>query len=76
MPPLTGPTIERPGGDETRVPINIDSEVRDRLRMLLYHPKMRGVGYSEFILRAVSAAYAELEWLLNEAAVERVRRGG
>jgi hypothetical protein len=56
---LTGETEGRPGSDETRVPINIDADVRDRLRHLLYQPYMRGVGWSEFIDRAVEAAYAE-----------------
>lgn len=56
---LTGETVERPPG--TRVPINIDWNVRRDLRDLLYLPQMRGVGYSEFIQRAIALARAELE---------------
>lgn len=56
---LTGETILRPGGE--RVPINIDTEVRERLVHLLHRPGMRGVGYSEFIDRAISAAHQELD---------------
>ena len=55
---LTGETVRRPDGE--RVPINIDTDVRDRLRELLFEPKMRGVGYSEFIERAIIAAREEL----------------
>ena len=56
---LVGETTGRPQGE--RVPINIDEDVRERLRNLLYEPDMRGVGYSEFIGRAIDQAYAELE---------------
>lgn len=56
---LTGETQGRPGSDETRVPINIDAGTREKLRDLLYRPFMRGVGYSEFIERAVARAYEE-----------------
>lgn len=61
MPPtaLVGSRRERPGNDSTRVPINIDKNVRGELDALLYMPYMRGVGYSEFILRAVRRAREE-----------------
>lgn len=58
---LSGETIRRPGTDETRVPINIDSEVRELLRNLLFEPWMRGVGYSEFIARAIQRTREEHE---------------
>lgn len=56
---LIGPTLKRPPG--VRAPINIDPTVREELRSLLYEPYMRGVGYSEFILRAVKRAREEAE---------------
>lgn len=56
---LTGVTRARPGIDETRVPINIDDGTRARLLDLLFQPYMRGVGYSEFIDRAIARAYEE-----------------
>jgi hypothetical protein len=65
---LTGETAGRPQGD--RVPINIHPETRRRLVELLYLPQMRGVGYSEFIDRAVAAAAAEIQ-----AAQPRPRYG-
>lgn len=43
-----------------RVPINVAPSARQALRDLLWEPEMRGVGYSEFILRAVDAAIEEL----------------
>lgn len=46
---------------DSRVPINIDPSTRMELRDLLYQPFMRGVGYSEFINRAVKRAYEEAE---------------
>jgi hypothetical protein len=58
---LIGKTIRRPGDDTTRVPIHIDESVREDLRNLLYEPWMRGVGYSEFIQRAILRAYEEQE---------------
>lgn len=58
---LIGERIERPGTDETRVAIYIDEGVRTELRDLLYMPWMRGVGYSEFVQRAVRRAYEEKE---------------
>lgn len=51
----TGPV--EPG---VRVGFNIAPSARRALRDLLYEPEMRGVGYSEFILRAVNAAIEEL----------------
>ena len=63
---LIGERQRRPGNDSTRVPINIDADVRQRLRDLLYEPEMRGVGYSEFIDRAVRAAWAEIEELRGQ----------
>jgi hypothetical protein len=40
-----------------REPILIHPEARKRLSNLLYHePLMQGVGYSEFVMRAVAAA--------------------
>lgn len=58
---LIGEKRDRPGTDLTRVPINIDREVREELNNLLYQPFMRGVGYSEFIRRAIRCAYEEAE---------------
>jgi hypothetical protein len=55
---LTGSTTGRPQGE--RVPINIDVRTRARLRNLLMLPQMRGVGWSEFIERAISSAVSEL----------------
>jgi hypothetical protein len=56
---LIGETQGRPQGE--RVPINIDENVREKLRNLLYEPEMRGVGWSEFIDRAVDLAWEQLE---------------
>ncbi len=58
VPVLTRETVIRPNGE--RVPINIAAEVRDQLCSLLYEPEMRGVGYSEFVQRAVTAAWKEI----------------
>lgn len=66
--PLIGESSERPAG--MRVPINIDERVRERLRRLLFKPEMRGVGYSEFINRAINAAIIEL---INIRAEKRER---
>ncbi len=46
-----------------RVAIQIAPSARQALSNLLYQREMRGVGYSEFILRAVDVAVAELEGL-------------
>ncbi len=56
---LTGETNGRPTGE--RVPINIDKNTRENLLRLLYQPWMRGVGFSEFINRAIDCAYEEAE---------------
>lgn len=56
---MVGPTRTRPPGE--RLPINIAGAVRTRLRDFLYLPEMRGVGYSEFITRALDVAEADLE---------------
>jgi hypothetical protein len=56
---LIGETILRP--DNERTPINIDISTRMQLRDLLYQPWMRGVGYSEFIERAITRAYEEAD---------------
>jgi hypothetical protein len=45
-----------------RKAIKIDPEVRNGLTALLFEPEMRGVGYSEFIQRAVKAAHEEIEF--------------
>ncbi len=58
---LIGERRARPGTDETRVPINIDRDVRAKLNDLLYLPFMRGVGYSEFIQRAIERTYEEAD---------------
>ena len=64
---LTGETISRPTHatpnypEGMRVPINIDPGVRTNLLDLLYQPWMRGVGYSEFIQRAIDRAYEEAD---------------
>jgi hypothetical protein len=42
-----------------RVPIDIAPEARNALIDLLFEDDMRGVGYSEFIMRAVEAAKFE-----------------
>ncbi len=42
-----------------RTTVEIDTETQQRLRHLLYQPFMLGVGYSEFIDRAVDHAYEE-----------------
>jgi hypothetical protein len=60
MKRLTGETEGRPGDDTTRVPLNVHDETRERLRTLLHMPFMRGVGYSEFIDRAVARAWEEV----------------
>lgn len=54
---LRGPSNWRPRAE--RVPIMIDPEIRERLRLLLFEDDMRGVGYSEFLLRAITAAEQE-----------------
>lgn len=43
-----------------RVSINISPSARTALRELLWQPEMRGVGYSEFIIRAVEIASWEI----------------
>lgn len=59
MTDLRGPSSQpTPLGD--RVPILIHSDTRERLRALLFDDDMRGVGYSEFIGRALAAAEKEL----------------
>lgn len=68
---LIGETQGRPQGE--RVPINIDANVRQQLRDLLYAPDMRGVGYSEFIKRAVDQAKEEIEEKY-EAEARQARR--
>ena len=60
MSSLIGPTTGRPV-PSIRVPINIHPVTRASLVALPYMPGMRGVGYSEFINRAVEAALDELE---------------
>lgn len=40
-------------------PINIDSKVRDRLNEYLYNRAPRGMGFSDFITRALNEAEAE-----------------
>jgi hypothetical protein len=52
---LRGPSTNPPPSTE-RVPINIHPDVREALRNLLFEQDMRGVGYSEFIARAIDAA--------------------
>jgi len=63
---LIGETKGRPEGD--RVPINISEKTRTRLNRFLYLPEMRGVGFSEFINRALDAAEAELNESKSEMA--------
>lgn len=57
---LRGETIN-PALSAERAPILIHPDARRALRDLLWESDMRGVGYSEFILRAVAAARAERE---------------
>lgn len=55
---LRGPS-KNPPPDAERVPINIHPTVRQNLALLLHEADMRGVGYSEFISRAIAAARGE-----------------
>lgn len=56
---LIGESRGRPEG--RRVPIEISEHVRADLRHLLHRQWMRGVGYSEFISRAIERAHQEAE---------------
>lgn len=48
-------------GEEKRVPIKIHPEVKSRLsNLLVFNQEMRGVGFSEFINRAIDQAYREM----------------
>lgn len=63
---LIGETQERPGG--AREPLQVHPGVTEALRNLLFNPEFRGVGYSEFILRAVCAAWEEVLLSRGESA--------
>ena len=65
-PLLTGETRGRNGGG--RVPIQVSPLARARLRRLLYEPEMRGVGFTEFLDRALDRADAELRASREAAA--------
>lgn len=52
-----------PARDKDRVPMNVHPQVRARLHRVLFEPELRGVGYSEFIDRAVATAEAEITQL-------------
>lgn len=52
---LRGPSCTPPP-DHDRRPINVHPRVIRAMRDLLFEDDMRGVGYSEFIARAVEAA--------------------
>lgn len=56
--PLIGESVRRPEG--ARVPMNVTEAARTRLHHLLHEPEMRGVGYSEFLLRACEAAETQI----------------
>lgn len=58
---LVGPRISRPGDDSTRIHILVDEDVVHELRVLLHLPFMTGVGWSEFIERAVKRALEEAD---------------
>lgn len=55
---LIGPQVNPLDGP--REPINIHPDVRTRLRNLLFMAEMRGVGYTEFINRAVEKAEGDI----------------
>ena len=55
---LRGPTEWTPPTSD-RSPINIHPEVRAALVRLLFESDMEGVGYSEFVRRAIAAAQEE-----------------
>lgn len=59
---LAGPArpAERASMSTERVGMQVAPEAVAALRDLLFDPAMRGVGYSEFVLRAVRVARAEL----------------
>lgn len=67
MKRLTGETTG-PVSPGQRVGMNVAPEARQALSDLLYAPGMRGVGYSEFLLRAVERAQEELD----QPAVHRI----
>lgn len=55
-----------------RVPINIHPDARERLRnALMDDPRLHGVGYSEFIMRALDnlGAVEDRDRLLRQAAL-------
>lgn len=54
-----------------RVPINIEPGVREQLRTLLFGRDMFGVGYSEFIARAITIAKEEIEGRKEALAAAR-----
>lgn len=58
---LCGETQGRPPAADGRVEMLVHPETRERLRELLYQPFMRGVGWSEFINRAIDRAYEEAD---------------
>jgi hypothetical protein len=55
---LRGPSTWTPP-DRHRSRIDVHPEVVEALRRLLFEPDMQGVGYSEFIRRAIEMADAE-----------------
>lgn len=59
-PSLTGEHRVQPP-DSTRTPMDVHPDALEGLRRLLSEPEMRGVGYSEFLFRAVAAAREEVE---------------
>lgn len=73
---LPNPTGERVPvtGDPENPFMNIDVDVRERLRLLLYQPEMRGVGYSAFLNRACEIA--EQEIVDNRAEIARLDAAG
>jgi hypothetical protein len=50
----------RPTLNREREPINIDPDVRQRMRELLYEDEFHAVGYSAFINRACEIAETEI----------------
>jgi len=49
--------------EKARVALKIAPSVREDLVSLLFHPAMRGVGYSEFVDRAIKQTHREIKLL-------------
>jgi hypothetical protein len=64
---LIGPSVDPPR-DTARVPLNVQPDVRTRLRKLLFAPELHAVGFSEFINRACAVAETEIAEARREDA--------